>query len=1089
MRAFSRAILFIGLVFALVAPSFTHADWILTPETKSASRALKKTLAKWKSLAPSLQTALVLSPSEAKAFREMGGGASISEAIRVSGVSFNDSADGAKGLESLLKNAPLPRGVELRVNEGGEAHAKQASHSRHYQWALENTGKAHPYEWNDVTSFPIKGVPGEDMGLKRFERLGGVARTRAVIVAVLDTGIDPEHPALRSQIVRKEGECRLLEQYTACLKAAEFPPDPKAKAACESKYKDADSDQNGYPMDCTGWNVADTRVGSSGVWGSGVMKDERGHGTHVSGLISVAPRTDSDPGVLESIAPHARLLPVKVIRSAPNAPVRVQSLDQPLDPLKDDYPDPKEAGKGWGQVLTDVVARGLLYALRNGANVVNLSMGWPAGADSALLRELLKIAASRDVLVIASAGNDASDTSLFPCASAETLCVGSYDPDGNRSLFSNYGASVDVYAPGLNLVSTWPTALRPSYYLEGNGYEFRSGTSMAAPLVAGAAARLLALGMSAAEVRARLSLGVRASDTVPKVDLEKAATLAPRPWIVPVSRSPLRVTGSFESADGSETKKIELINHWAEGSVRVTLSCVGGEPQTVRVENWKSNETRKFDVSCAGIAPDEATSSAVGALRIQVEGQPLIQRDVYRGRLLSEHALAQAQALEYPLPNASKAGDLDGIYPVQNEPKLRIALFRERERQRLEFWKVGPNAIDVLARQELSAKSPMLLSRASLEPNGEWLFLWQKVGSQAGGIRGVTESILEWRTADGRVQKQSVLPAEIAPFSDVWAQRVRSQGEHRGRSEFWFVSTGALPEHERPAYDPWAPEAHLVSRARRLYVWSEQGIRTLTLGAQTQEAQDLVLSVLPDNHQSSSDAPVTVLTARVEGVKLQYARRRVSPADPSALVETQEFELKPDRILLGNAQSLPLVGESSGVVFVQPNRDSSLRVHFLPTDARARGWDFTLVPERETDTLRRLISVAKDPSGALLLFAESSSRVLTYETRIDAVPSGGTARLAPQKSENARRSSFLPGALVAQSYYPFQALDGSPGVYALNYWGEVPSSDLLLKGTRSARNQWFESQECTFLEVANGYLEFWCSSDAASRWLRIPVAF
>src|SRR5262249_20799070 len=82
---------------------------------------------------------------------------------------------------------------------------------------------------------------------------------------------------------------------------------------------------------------------------------------------------------------------------------------------------------------------------------------------------------------------------------------------GTLSYFSNYGAAVDVAAPGQNILSTWPRALKGGRRWTSGpaGYEQKSGTSMAAPMVAGVLARLLNDGFTANDAQARLYAGAR----------------------------------------------------------------------------------------------------------------------------------------------------------------------------------------------------------------------------------------------------------------------------------------------------------------------------------------------------------------------------------------------------------------------------------------------------------------------------------------------------------------------------------------------------------------------------------------------------
>jgi subtilisin family serine protease len=146
---------------------------------------------------------------------------------------------------------------------------------------------------------------------------------------------------------------------------------------------------------------------------------------------------------------NVQILPVKVIASAPTGPVRPQSVDPTPLPSA---PAPTERTLRWAAGFTDLIARGMLYAIRNGAQVANLSMAWPQNADSPLMRQMIALAQARGMIIVASAGNDSTDARVMPCVYPGVICVASHGPDGGFSHFSNYGAFVDIAAPGLSIL-------------------------------------------------------------------------------------------------------------------------------------------------------------------------------------------------------------------------------------------------------------------------------------------------------------------------------------------------------------------------------------------------------------------------------------------------------------------------------------------------------------------------------------------------------------------------------------------------------------------------------------------------------------
>jgi hypothetical protein len=189
--------------------------------------------------------------------------------------------------------------------------------------------------------------------------------------------------------------------------------------------------------------------------------DPNGHGTHVAGILGAA--RGNGEGI-SGVAPGVQILPVRVL---------------------------DETGNG----DDDELAFGIIWAVDNGADILNLSIG--GAIPSTLLEGAIDHALANGVLVVVAAGNDGAtgNEPSYPAAYRQVLAVGSIDSSDRRSIFSNTGAYLDVAAPGSWIVSTWP----------GGRYQTSSGTSMAAPFVAGAAALLQArTGLQGTDLGARL---------------------------------------------------------------------------------------------------------------------------------------------------------------------------------------------------------------------------------------------------------------------------------------------------------------------------------------------------------------------------------------------------------------------------------------------------------------------------------------------------------------------------------------------------------------------------------------------------------
>jgi subtilisin family serine protease len=210
--------------------------------------------------------------------------------------------------------------------------------------------------------------------------------------------------------------------------------------------------------------------------------DPDGHGTHVSGTI-LAEGNDGE-GIV-GVAPGSRLMALKVC-----------ALDE----------------EGEASCPLAAMIEAYAYAAANGARVLNGSLGGSGFAAA----EVVLLNASPDVLFVFAAGNEEADNDeqpSYPCALDEQpsylaenlLCVAATNLADGLAGFSNFGAeSVDLAAPGVKTLSAYPEALVDTE--EFLPYVFMSGTSMAAPHVAGAAALLTAASPSTTPAQAKAAI-------------------------------------------------------------------------------------------------------------------------------------------------------------------------------------------------------------------------------------------------------------------------------------------------------------------------------------------------------------------------------------------------------------------------------------------------------------------------------------------------------------------------------------------------------------------------------------------------------
>ena len=184
----------------------------------------------------------------------------------------------------------------------------------------------------------------------------------------------------------------------------------------------------------------------------------------------------------------------------------------------------KVMGGPCGQGTSAGIMLGLQYAADHGAKIVNLSLG--SMANSPLEKRMYKALSDRGILIVASAGNNAFDNDDFlanyPASypAEGIISVAATKQDDNLARFSNFGkVNVDLAAPGVEILSTIPDGTNET---PTNSYAAFSGTSMSAPIVAGAAALLLAQDPSLTNLQLKAKL-LQSVDKVPAL-ADKVAT-------------------------------------------------------------------------------------------------------------------------------------------------------------------------------------------------------------------------------------------------------------------------------------------------------------------------------------------------------------------------------------------------------------------------------------------------------------------------------------------------------------------------------------------------------------------------------------
>ncbi len=255
-----------------------------------------------------------------------------------------------------------------------------------------------------------------------------------VIIGIVDSGIKWNHPDLQDNIWINEPELNSTSGGN--------PMTINWTTGVVSGGNGLDDDGNGKVDDCIGWNFYGTQSNQS-------FQDhvDNDHGTHVAGCAGAV--GDNNLGVT------GPMMNVKLISS------RHSPTNFSTNSIYNGY-------------------SGVYYCTDSGADIINCS--WGGGGSGATANAAVNYAMSHGSIVVAAAGNDnvnIGGTPHYPGSATYAVCVASTGPDSDvKSNFSNYGATVDVSAPGSNIYST---------IIAGNGYAYFNGTSMASPVAAGVA--------------------------------------------------------------------------------------------------------------------------------------------------------------------------------------------------------------------------------------------------------------------------------------------------------------------------------------------------------------------------------------------------------------------------------------------------------------------------------------------------------------------------------------------------------------------------------------------------------------------------
>ena len=260
------------------------------------------------------------------------------------------------------------------------------------------------------------------------EAQSGTTLTGAgIVVAVIDTGVDTNHPTLAASLVPG---FNFITNSASASELLDLPPD-KAAALTQSSTSILDG-QNLVQLNSS--TVAILSQSSTSILDG--PPAAFGHGTMTAGLVHL-------------IAPGAKIMPLKAF-----------------------------AGDGSSDLFN--ILRAIYYAVDHGAKIINMS--FEITQDSPALKSAIQYALSKNVVVVAASGNDGQRILVYPAAYNDVIGVGSTDSSDVKSSFTNFGTnSVFIAAPGEAVISTYP----------GSNFAAGWGTSFSAPLIAGEAAMVL----------------------------------------------------------------------------------------------------------------------------------------------------------------------------------------------------------------------------------------------------------------------------------------------------------------------------------------------------------------------------------------------------------------------------------------------------------------------------------------------------------------------------------------------------------------------------------------------------------------------
>ncbi len=388
-------------------------------------------------------------------------------------------------LAELLRNPDIEYATPVRLLSLDTHHFSASSHASH---ALQENSVLPPFsstasDWR----VPNDSAYASQWNLAKIQAEAAWQLTKgdsSILIGIIDTGIDYTHPDLAPKLFVKPAEDRNRNgtfepwDFRERRNPETFELDPNG---ITGDFDGIDQDGNGYPDDVIGWDFTDQPFNNDALNGFSDFQfpdpdpfDDNFHGTACAGIAAAA--TNNRIGIA-GLAPNCRLVALRVFTAA--------------------------GGYGGDFASDKDIASALIYAADNGIRVVNMSFGDVVA--SPVMRDAVKYAYSKGVVMCASAGNAGGEQQRYPAGYDEVIATAATTRFDEITQFSTRGFRVDFAAPGEGIPTTYP--FYRNFYSASFG-----GTSASAAHASGAAALVLSLNPSLSPEQVRGILVSTADD-------------------------------------------------------------------------------------------------------------------------------------------------------------------------------------------------------------------------------------------------------------------------------------------------------------------------------------------------------------------------------------------------------------------------------------------------------------------------------------------------------------------------------------------------------------------------------------------------